>query len=359
MLPHKWLITFAAVCLASLAAGAGAAVAPVPAQIARDWVRWNKSTCRFDIVPRAQHPKKWVPQMRKAAPNTLIGFGEQTESNPFSQAVNTSVVRSIRQSGADAFVVNFNFPDPAAPLNQSRIMVDKKPDVMISFNGLAATLPAVNSLFQRACIPVIQITFEAPGTVLFGASNEVAGRMAGAYLARYVQRKGWRPQDVTLVGPTVQGFGAVNKRVTECGKSFVKALPKAHYQEVPSGTSAVTAQQALTDWLTAHPARGASKYIVSCTIADLWSISMANALASAGRSESAAIVGQGASLDGVKAIRAGGPIVGSVWFGAGQYGDYLVPMALDILAGKALPLKVHQKLLMVDSRNANKFYKGQ
>ena len=106
-------------------------------------------------------------------------------------------------------------------------------------------------------------------------------------------------------------------------------------------------------------AGGSATYLVSCTIADIWSIAVANAITSSGRAGNAAIIGQGASLDGVKAIRAGGPIVASTWFDAGRYGDYIVPMAVDILKGQAVPLEVHQKLLIVDKGNANKFYKGQ
>ena len=88
-------------------------------------------------------------------------------------------------------------------------------------------------------------------------------------------------------------------------------------------------------------------------------VAATNAITSSGRAGNAAIVGQGASLDGVKAIRSGGPIVASTWFDAGRYGDYIVPMAVDILKGRAVPLEVHQKLLIVDKSNAGKFYKGQ
>jgi ABC-type sugar transport system substrate-binding protein len=80
-------------------------------------------------------------------------------------------------------------------------------------------------------------------------------------------------------------------------------------------------------------------------------------LSTAGRDRNAAIIGQGASADGVKAVQSGGPIKASVWFDAGRYGDYVVPLAVDIAMGKPVPLAVHQKLLVVDSRNAGKFYR--
>jgi ribose transport system substrate-binding protein len=228
----------------------------------------------------------------------------------------------------------------------------------VSFNVLTATVPAVNQLFNAACTPVIQITAAAPNSVLFGASNELAGQLAGKWLVDYVKKQGWKPEEITLLGPLVPNLGgAINRRVTECAKVFAKAYPKAAVAQVEMGSSTVTGQQATTDWLTAHPAGGQTQHIVSCTIADIWSVAVANALAAQGRDKDAAIIGQGASADGVKAIKEGGPIKASLWFDAGRYGDYIVPLALDVMAGKPVPLQVHQNLLVVDSRNAAKFYK--
>jgi ribose transport system substrate-binding protein len=123
------------------------------------------------------------------------------------------------------------------------------------------------------------------------------------------------------------------------------------------GANPVSGQQAVTDWLTAHPASGSAQHVVACTIADIWATAVANALSSQGRDKNAAIIGQGASADGVKAVASGGPIVASLWFDSGRYGNYLVPMALDILAGKPVPMQVHQRLLVVTPQNASKFYR--
>jgi ABC-type sugar transport system substrate-binding protein len=358
-----WLLPAGAVCCAaaSTAFSAPKAASPglVPAELSSAWVKWNKQTCKFDAVPKGQHPKTWTATPQKAPAGTLIGYGEQAENNPFATAVNDSIKRATAASGAQGFAVNYQWPDTAQPVIQAQALVQKKPSVVISFNVIAATIPAVNALFAKTCTPVIQITQLAPNAVLFGASNQNAGQVAGQYLASYVKKKHWDPRKVTLVGPTVAGLGAINKRVTTCASTFKKLLPQSSYSEVNMGASVTTGQQAMTDWLTAHPSGGSATYLVSCTIADIWSIAVSNAITSSGRAGNAAIIGQGASLDGVKAIRAGGPIVASTWFDAGRYGDYIVPMAIDILKGQAVPLEVHQKLLIVDKSNANKFYKGQ
>jgi ribose transport system substrate-binding protein len=358
-----WLLPIGALCCAAAATAYSAtgAASPglVPSELSSAWVKWNKQTCTFVPVRKGQHPKTWTAVPQKAPAGTLIGFGEQAENNPFATAVNTSMKRATQAAGAQGFAVNYQWPDTAQPVIQAQALMQKKPTIVVSFNVIAATIPAVNALFNKACTPVIQITQLAPNSVLFGASNQNAGEVAGHYLARYVQQKHWDPKKVTLVGPTVAGLGAINKRVTTCAKTFKQALPQTSYSEVNMGSSVTTGQQAMTDWLTAHPSGGSATYLVSCTIADIWSIAVANAITSAGRAGNAAIIGQGASLDGVKAIRNGGPIVASTWFDAGRYGDYVVPLAIDILKGQAVPLEVHQKLLVVDKANANKFYMGQ
>lgn len=360
--PARLLCLVGAAALAAIAvtaaAGAQKPTGLVPAELSSAWIKWNKQACKFDLVPRKSHPTTWVATPQKAPAGTVIGFGEQAENNPFAQAVNMSMQKSAKGSGATYFAVNYQWPDTAQPIIQAQALMEKKPSIVVSFNVIAATVPSVNAVFNKGCVPVVQITQFAPNSALFGASNENAGLVAGKYLAKYVQKKRWDPSKVTLIGPTVAGLGAINKRVTTCAKAFQKALPKSSYSEVPMGSSLTTGQQAVTDWLTAHPAGGNATYLVSCTIADIWSIAVANAITAAGRASNAAIIGQGASLDGVKAIRSGGPIVASTWFDAGRYGDYVVPLALDILKGKPVPMEVHQKLLVVDSRNAAKFYKG-
>jgi ribose transport system substrate-binding protein len=360
--PVSVLIGGLALALAAAGSGVAAETASkplVPAQISATWLKWNKQSCSFQTVPKAQHPKTWTASLGKASPGTLIGYAAQAENQPFAVAVNDGVAAAAKTVGADFFKVNYLYPDTAAPIAQSQVLISKKPTVAITFNSVPATIPSMAQLFKSACIPDIQISFPAQGSVLFGASNESAGQIAGNYLVKLVQSKKWNPSDVTLIGPTVASLGPVNKRITECASVFQKALPKSHYAEVPLGATTATGQAAVTDWLTAHPAGSGTKYLVSCTIADIWSLAVANALTSSGRAANSAVIGQGASLDGVKAIRSGdSPIVASVWFDAGHYGSYLVPLALDVLAGKPVPAQVHQKLFVVDKTNADKFYVG-
>lgn len=362
MRPLTVLLGGLALVLAAVGSGVAAETARkplVPAQISATWLKWNKTACAFQTVSKGQHPKTWTATLGKAPANTLIGYAAQAENQPFAVAVNDSMASAAKIVGSDLFEVNTNYPDTAAPIAQSQVLISKKPTIAVTFNSVPATLPSMAQLFKSACIPDIQISFPAQGSLLFGASNESAGQIAGNYLVKLVAAKKWNPADVTLIGPTVAALGPVNKRITECASVFQKALPKAHYAEVPMGATTATGQAAVTDWLTAHPVGSGTKYLVSCTIADIWSLAVANALTSSGRAANSAVIGQGASLDGVKAIRSGdSPIVASVWFDASHYGSYLVPLALDVLAGKPVPAQVHQRLLVVDKSNADKFYVG-
>ncbi len=331
----------------------------VPAQIAKDWVKWNKSACRFEAIPRSERPKQWLAVQGKKAPRgTQIGFATQGESGAFVVAVNTSMQRTAEDVGAGYFKVNLQSPDPTQPIVQTQAVVQRKVSVAISWNPIVATMPAELKLYQDACIPLVRITFVQPGTVTFGPSNENAGKMAGEFLVRYIKKKGWDPRTVTFAGAVVPTVGAaINRRVTGCGKTLTDAFPQIKYDELNMGASPVTGQQVFTDWLTAHPAIGQGKHVVSCVVSDAWALGVINSLNAANRGGDAVVVSHGASADGVKAIKGGTPLKASTFFDVGRYGNWVIPLALDVLAGKPVPIKMHQRLLMVTEANAHKFYR--
>lgn len=327
-----------------------------PAAIGRDWVRWDNANCKLVVIPRAQRPKKYVALLRRPRRPAVIGFAEQTESSAFPVAINTSVKKAAQTAKVQLVVVNYQHPDTSKFVPAAEALVQQKAKVVISYMGLASAIPAVNKIYAEACIPVIQITLRAPGAALFGASNDLAGTIAGKFLANYVKGQKWDPAKVTLVGPLVPTVGvSVNRRITSCAKIFRQELPKASYSEMVAGPDAVTSLAAMRDWLTAHPASGPSTYIVSCTLADLFSNSLGNALKAAGRDSNAAIIGQGASRDGLEAILAGGPVVASVVYRPDLYGNFTIAMALDLLEGKPIPITVHQKLSVATKNNARDY----
>jgi len=73
-------------------------------------------------VPRSQHAKTWTATIGQAPKGTLIGFGEQSESNPLTVAINGSMERATKQAGADYFSVNYNWPDTAQPAIQAQAL---------------------------------------------------------------------------------------------------------------------------------------------------------------------------------------------------------------------------------------------
>ena len=46
-------------------------------------------------------------------------------------------------------------------------------------------------------------------------------------------------------------------------------------------------------------------------------------------------------------------MVGSIDFAYNHYADYLIPLAEDIVDGKAVPTEVHQQLAVLDKTNVS------
>jgi ribose transport system substrate-binding protein len=71
-----------------------------------------------------------------------------------------------------------------------------------------------------------------------------------------------------------------------------------------------------------------------------------------GRVPRAVVVSQGADRLMLKEMsRPGSPVIGAVTFAPERYGERIIPLALDILAGKEAPPAVYQHHVLVRPRD--------
>ncbi|MCY3781041.1 MAG: hypothetical protein OXG78_12075, partial [Chloroflexi bacterium] len=69
------------------------------------------------------------------------------------------------------------------------------------------------------------------------------------------------------------------------------------------------------------------------------------------------VIGKNADAIALDAIRAGNsPLVGTVSFFPERYGDFIVPLALDILAGNAVPSIVRVPHEVISADNIDTYY---
>jgi ribose transport system substrate-binding protein len=332
------------------------------------WVKYNFETGAYETDTAATGDPKtdWKPTYRKAAEGTTICFTPESEEFPFdTQGVNPSMDKYAKEAGVKLLVLNNAYPSTTQPLANADACVTQGANLVVSFNVMAELSPAIMKKYDAAKIPVIAVDVTHPGSVFWGADNCLSGRMAGQFAVKWARDHNW-PEDQIIIftgmDPGVGGAPACrNTAFVEEIRAQMPKIPDANVFEVDMRTAELGvmpgALAATTDWLTAHPD---AKYIVATTINDDRGVGIANAMAQAGRGDPTVdgiVIGKNADESGLAAIRRGGtPFVGSVAFFPDRYGEFLIPLALDILEGKPVPSIVRVPHQVITAENIDKWY---
>ncbi len=309
-----------------------------PGATASDWVKWDQASCSI-VSATAPGSGGWQAVLREKS-GVRIGYATQAEGVAVVDAANGSVKADTEKVKGVYVFANYFYPDPAKALDAARSITTRKAQVVASWNLLVPSMDAILAIYKQACIPVIQISTKAAGTVLFGPDNNEVGTKEGDGLATWAKSKGWTDSSMTVLGVPVPSLGdSVNLRVSSCITAVQKAFPNVGTASLElAGSTTAEGQTKMTDWLTANPNR---KQVLVCTNADTAAFGIANAAKGANRTDQFGVGGVGGSAN------PGGSFVGTVDFGFKNDGDFLVPLAMDLLEGKPVPSSVSPALKFV------------
>lgn len=298
------------------------------------------------------------PVIRPAKQAWKIGYGNGLASDPFSIAVTKNIYDVAKQMGVEIVECDNNY-DAETTFNCADLLISQKVDGIIFANWLAEIAPAVGEKWVKAGIPAVTYDGPHPGAVDFGADNYSAGVVGGKYLGDYAKQQGWAAEDIwlALAFDPVTGEGP-NQRVTGCrdGVESVIDIPDDQISEITVAAGAEAGFPVMTDWLTAHPN---AKYIMGCSIDDPRTTAMAGALEAAGRVETSAIVGQGVSNEAIVELHRPAnesAFTASVAYTPEFYGNYMVPIIVDLIEGNPVPDKVVLKHFAIDRSNIDQYY---
>jgi len=200
------------------------------------------------------------------------------------------------------------------------------------------------------------------GTWYFGANSYIAGQVVGEYLAEMV-KKNWGGQIDAIVGVYYVGGGeVVMDRVTGAVDALKSdsglSLPgddKIYIFDAGSSDQTLTAKQTATDFLTANPDL---RHIVFATHNDETGLGVYAGIEASGRQSDCYLISTGGDTPYHEAVRRG---AGDVWiasaaFSPELYGDQVIPMAIDILEGKDVPMEVFLNHFPITPYNLDEFY---
>ena len=283
-----------------------------------------------------------------------IGFGAQSSEFAFSREVAQSIENAARQEGYELVVLNNRYSKRTALRNVDQF-IRHKMDLVIEFQTDEQVAPLIAGRLADANVPLIALEIPHPGATYYGADNYRAGLIGGRYLAASVKPRWNRVDELALLelpqaGPlprsrllgilagvqqTFEGFDENSVVYLNGNGQFGKSL----------------------EVMRRHLRMTRARRILVGAINDPSALGALRAFEEAGRAADCAVVGQNASAEARAEMRLPGTrFVGSVGYFPESYGERVLRLAADILAGRPTPPAVFVKHQMVTPANVHHFY---
>jgi ribose transport system substrate-binding protein len=214
----------------------------------------------------------------------------------------------------------------------------------------------ISARFRAASIPVIALEIPHPETIFYGANNSQAGLIAGRYLARWAESHWQGKVDELLLLELPKAGQVPNARILGSMLGVIERLVWLSDRQIK--ILRTSGHYENTIGLTRnHLRRSRSERILVAAINDPCALGALEAFRDAGREEHCAIVGHNASPEAhAELAEKNSRLVGSVGYFPERYGEGVIPLALDLLAGGPVPPATFIRHEMITSANLRSFY---
>ena len=320
---------------------------------------WKYDFATAKYTPTEGDAKSYVVNLVKPDKTFTLAHMDGWATNPFAIPIAKGIAKLAKDLGLKLIYCDAEFK-PEKAISCAEILASQKPDFVIAGNWQGGAAAAIMAIFDKAKIPAASIDVSHPNAVFFGASNYASGVVGGKAAGEYAKAN-WDCKDVwVFMGENLEEGEAADLRLVGFADGVQEvcgALPADRIDRMR--LSAGTADQAITvttDWLTAHPE---AKHILSGTIDDERANGMAKAFVATKRD--GMVVGQGCDSVGIAVVKMApaseNRFLGCAAYYPEKYGDYLVSIALDVMAGKAVPQEIHMEHTFLDHDTIGTVYK--
>ena len=309
----------------------------------------------------ADQLKAMVADAMKAAPpkngkNYVIGFANLERDIPFGIEVEKGIQQNADAAGIQLQIADNRLDGPTALAN-AQSFVQRNVDFVIEFQTDVNFGPQVMKIFDNANDKVIAIDIPMPGATFFGANNPKSGFLGGSYLATAALAK--FGADKVAKGYFVDGVlpqsGAIPAMRTEGQEAGFKAvLPNFPDAQTITFDSKNTMQESFTQMGNVLGRIPQGVPIMATGINDQVALGVIQAVKQAGRTADLVVTGNGG--DETKALVTEPTLVASTGYFPERYGNFLIPMALETLAGKTLQPAVLMTHYMLTKSNVCQYY---
>lgn len=318
-----------------------------------DRVLWKYDAASGKYSEVAGDASTYTPKLEKPADPVTIAYMDPWASNPFAIPIREGVQRIAKDLGIKLIYCDTAFkPDQAVSCAET--LASQKPDFAIAGNWQTGASAATIKVFDEAGIPTNSIDVVQPNSIFFGADNYTSGAIAGRAAGDYAKSE-WDCKDVwLLLGENKEEGEAADQRLAGFADGVQEVCGSLPGERIARERMAAgTADQAITattDWMTAHPQ---AEHLLGTSLDDERSSGIAKAFVANGGKGMVASTGCDAvGIDVLKQdVASKNRYLGCAAFFPEKYPDYLVGLALDVIAGNPVPNEVHleHKLLTHDT----------
>lgn len=240
--------------------------------------------------------------------------------------------------------------------------IARKLDLYIQYCDDPGANREIARRMKAAGIPVLAVIDPVPGAPSYGPDNTLAGRMAGEALAKFATShwQGARAAAV-IIGDLGNAADHVPERVAAIAAALKERLPAAPQTPLDSTGNPALAESLLRRFAASE---SGSKLLVAA-LDDTTALLAKAAVEAAGRSVDTAIVSQGCdrSVHGgandkkeIDPNNRGSIVIGSVAYLLDRCGYAVLPLALKMLAGEAVPSHTATRHVLVTAANVFTIY---
>lgn len=286
-----------------------------------------------------------------------IGFANLSESTPFSRDVRRSLEKAAQKSQQVDLVVADNQLDPQVALQVAEELIVQDIDLVIEYQIDEMTGNLIAQKFHEANIPIIAVDIPMVGGVYFGVNNYVAGKMAGIELGQAIQKR-WQGHVDHLIVVEQQRAGSLPAMRMQGQMDGVleqiESIPPEKILHTDSDNTVEGNYELLKRIFRNLP--DAARIAVICFNDDA-AVGTLHAAQDTGHADNLLLVGQGADRRLRAEMRMPTmPIVGTTAYRPEEYGEHLIRLALDILAGKQVPPALYMDHVFVSPENVEHYY---
>ena len=287
-----------------------------------------------------------------------IGFANLTEDIVFTKLVREGMEKAAAEAGNVELVFADNKLDGATALANAENFIAQGVDGVVEFQTDEAFGNVIMAKFRENNIPVIAIDIPMPGATFFGADNYLAGQLAGAAAADWVNAN-WDGQvDAILMLELPQSGPVPAARMQGMLDSLQSGLttPVAE-DKVLRLDSKNTQEEAFKVTSDILPSLPDATRIVAVSINDGTGLGAIAAAEAAGRADQIIVVGQNADPSGQEEmVKENSRYLGATAYFPELYGFKIIPAMLDLLECRAVPPSVYVDHVFISAENVCEYY---